>query len=1492
MIFNNYNIRKYVHKFLRNEMTLKDWKHVGGNLSNWFSDNDHKVTSLAYLFSDRVFMLSSMNRSEFHYVTDTYTYYYESEDTSNGDKYIPNDVFVICHNDATYEKTLKFIKRSKKDPSSKISIVQQDTSKFNENISEWKTTNILSMDGMFYNASSFNQSLNKWDTSNVISMKNMFRNAITFNNEIMGWNTRNVLNMESMFNGCTKFDMDISLWDVSNVLSVKYMFRNATNFLQEIRHWDLKKMNSSNIIELSHDIFDGSTCMHKKYIDQNGFSTNPTVSFWKAWPIVLCSDSDAPPETLIQNAVNLYLNEETRETAITTYGKICNWNVSNVTIMTALFSGHRNFNEDLSCWDVSNVMNMKFMFRNCKMFNSDISSWNTEKCTDMKGMFEGAEEFNRDISGWSVELLNNTESMFKRAIHFSYCLRSWNIRGKCTTSNMFANATNYQMIFDKLLSKGGTPYSDHFNYNASNKSLIRICVLPGANLVGFSQPGTIEVENDVTMCNYNEISTEYINKNGNLSLEKNALFPLLSSIKCNLAPGVYNNLPIVSNIAKGRYGKVSLSVTNYNNIEEIVVTEGGKDYIYNDTWDILLHSVNHKLINKKITTIQLSSKSHKITELDASSMINGKKKYEIQSSNVSVWVHVPEGHTTRYLYYKYYGTISKNTRLQLKRGKNNVGFTNSGFMSVVTDKRSNYKIRALNNDKTHNTFILNADNFINNGLEYNSYTSLIGDIGKVYGNMEGNVTNVALLTRSGNGKGAIVELNVKGNILSSMDVIDIGHMYKVGDALEIKHGIKYMTVLSTNEEIDTGTIHISKIRDKMNSDFKKLNRDSDVQFSPGTYVDVPVYVRKYDGFLHQQLPTSNRCCDKEKITCGSKAESCTFVIHLNMVVTDSEIKSISVANYNNVEGYDMTSLSVGDTISINHGIFKSFFLSHKSIFQSCKGLNPSKNNFLKQIAENKDNIRYPEGIYKNIEIVTLSGSGKGATIHIDIGSNNKINSVDLACIGFGYSINDTLSLPVFKLLKNDVPQSNTTTNIARCLEIHQDTHVVDEYSNVKYVNKEEGFKHYIEAPNKGYIIECVNDNTIVYFESTERRMFKSMDNNNDNSQHISTSERNNMKITSITEGQGSFSFEMQGPPVYTSCLLIGGGGSGGNIKFDSLHRGSNGGSAGSVSTGSLTLHEGEVYKVDVGKGGNPQLLPENSVFENGTNTYIQVTNIEKQKYLNKYPSFQNDAYDDKDNYTIIAIGGISGNNEETYITQNNHEKVLGGNSWRFDRNKRSSVLEEQDVYVGGTGGGGVISVGLLGQNSSSNRLSKKGRGGDGGSGMYWEKTGLTYGSGGSGCPNWGKPWQSITEAVMIAEKSNYNDNINNIIETEKQLLINRSYKLKNAENSVEYNEIERMYDAEIANTKSELMTKLVDVSLYIHGAVPCLPYFSKQMIGGGGGAISDTLGYTDGSPNTGSGGCAGYWIYGTCYPDSDEIIPASVLKPGCGGSGVVTFVYE
>lgn len=98
---------------------------------------------------------------------------------------------------------------------------------FNGDISNWDTSNVTTMKGMFMGLTSFNQDISVWDVRKVTDMSWMFRGATAFNQEISRWNVDKVTNMDVMFSNAKAFNQDLSSWNVSNVTSKEYMFKGS-----------------------------------------------------------------------------------------------------------------------------------------------------------------------------------------------------------------------------------------------------------------------------------------------------------------------------------------------------------------------------------------------------------------------------------------------------------------------------------------------------------------------------------------------------------------------------------------------------------------------------------------------------------------------------------------------------------------------------------------------------------------------------------------------------------------------------------------------------------------------------------------------------------------------------------------------------------------------------------------------------------------------------------------------------------------------------------------------------------------------------------------------------------------------------------------------------------------------------------------------------------------------------------------------------------------
>ena len=99
---------------------------------------------------------------------------------------------------------------------------------------------------------------------------------------------------------------------------------------------------------------------------------------------------------------------------IAPYGKMSDWDVSQVTDMSYAFKDALYFNGNISKWNVSNVTDMGSMFHNASSFNQNIGSWDVSQVTDMGYMFKNALTFNQDLNKWDVSNVINKEYMFQR----------------------------------------------------------------------------------------------------------------------------------------------------------------------------------------------------------------------------------------------------------------------------------------------------------------------------------------------------------------------------------------------------------------------------------------------------------------------------------------------------------------------------------------------------------------------------------------------------------------------------------------------------------------------------------------------------------------------------------------------------------------------------------------------------------------------------------------------------------------------------------------------------------------------------------------------------------------------------------------------------------------------------------------------------------------------------------------------------------------------
>lgn len=224
-------------------------------------------------------------------------------------------------------------------------------------------------------SSHFNQDISNWDTSNVSNMRQKFRQNTAFNNgnKSLTWNTSSLVNVKEIFY-MSSFNQDIGSWNTSNVKDMSHMFVQATSFNQDISNWDV-----SNVVNMD-SMFSGATA----------FNNGEEPMAWNT--------------SSVTNMIMMF------EEAKSFNADISNWDTKNVTSMRMMFNGASNFNNGeepgLSNrtlnWDISSLdfsggsfLPINGMFRNASSFNQDLSSWIVDAGKTNSGIFEGSDLFEK-----------------------------------------------------------------------------------------------------------------------------------------------------------------------------------------------------------------------------------------------------------------------------------------------------------------------------------------------------------------------------------------------------------------------------------------------------------------------------------------------------------------------------------------------------------------------------------------------------------------------------------------------------------------------------------------------------------------------------------------------------------------------------------------------------------------------------------------------------------------------------------------------------------------------------------------------------------------------------------------------------------------------------------------------------------------------------------------------------------------------------------------
>lgn len=285
----------------------------------------------------------------------------------------------------------------------------------------------------FYTCTNFNEDLSSWDMTNVVSIAQMFEQASKFNNGDPGNNGANPLSwgstmsgittIASLFKGALIFNQNVSGWDLTSCTTAANTFDNARLF------------NNGEVTDTGANTITWSNTNNINTISSIFFGTN------------VFNQPLAFNTTGVQNFSLAFIGAKKFNQPL------INFVTSTATNITQIFNGATVFNQDLSSWDVSNVTNFSLAFRLTNAFNQDLNSWDVSKSTNFSSMFKNAIAFNNGDSGdngakpmtWGnkTSLVSSFSAMFNNADAFNQDISSFNVSSALSMRNMFIGCLRF-----------------------------------------------------------------------------------------------------------------------------------------------------------------------------------------------------------------------------------------------------------------------------------------------------------------------------------------------------------------------------------------------------------------------------------------------------------------------------------------------------------------------------------------------------------------------------------------------------------------------------------------------------------------------------------------------------------------------------------------------------------------------------------------------------------------------------------------------------------------------------------------------------------------------------------------------------------------------------------------------------------------------------------------------------------------------------------------
>lgn len=261
----------------------------------------------------------------------------------------------------------------------------------NINLNFLNTSSVTDMSGMFafsflQNILSVNESISKFDTSNVENIRNMFlytmdivQEGTTSKIDISNWNTSNVRDMSGLFGLYRGNEIIIKGINTTNVTNMKGMFATFSKYLTSL---DLSGISTENVTDMSWMFAETRSLTT---LDLSNFNTSKVTdmsSMFYGLSSLTALDVSHFKTSKVTDMSWMFAGLDMQELNLSSF------DTSNTTNMLGMFQSTRlDTTLDLSSFNTTKVTDLSAMFAFTDIDTVDLSSFDTSSVTNFASMF-------------------------------------------------------------------------------------------------------------------------------------------------------------------------------------------------------------------------------------------------------------------------------------------------------------------------------------------------------------------------------------------------------------------------------------------------------------------------------------------------------------------------------------------------------------------------------------------------------------------------------------------------------------------------------------------------------------------------------------------------------------------------------------------------------------------------------------------------------------------------------------------------------------------------------------------------------------------------------------------------------------------------------------------------------------------------------------------------------------------------------------------------